>query len=175
MENKNRGVSIVKVLAIIVGVFIFLTVILVLFGTAREDAKEEATEQEVVIKTEEDKENIETIETSETDLVNETGVSTGEEGFLYSEGRNTVAVCKTKKDFEELVNTQVRDDKTAYETLLRSDKCYTASILDDFGKVLVIERSIGLRKIRFINTESIHYGKEAWTYMENVVKENPEN
>ncbi len=53
MRNKNRGASIAKVLAIIVGGFIFLTVVLVLLGTAREGAEKEATEQEVVVDTEE--------------------------------------------------------------------------------------------------------------------------
>lgn len=98
----------------------------------------------------------------------------GEQGFLYTKGINTIAVCKTKEAFEELVNTQVRNDKTAYESLLRSDKCYTASTLDDFSKVLVIERGVGIGKVRFINPESIHYEKEAWTYVENIIKEKPE-
>ncbi len=131
-----------------------------------DNTRSEITNQEIVedIKEDEDK----TEKTKE-----ETGLSVGESGFLYLEGVNVVAVCKTKEDFKALVNTQVRNDKVGYENMLRSDKCYTASTLDDFGKVLVVEASLGLRKVRFINSESIHYGKEAWTYMENVVKDKP--
>ncbi len=58
MESKKRGVSIVKVLVIIVGGFIFFTIILSSFSTVREEAEKETIKQEVVMETEEKTEDI---------------------------------------------------------------------------------------------------------------------
>ncbi|MHA1867434.1 MAG: hypothetical protein ACTSXD_05155 [Candidatus Heimdallarchaeaceae archaeon] len=96
-------------------------------------------------------------------------VSIGEKGKLYQEGYSTVIVCKTKDYMNELIDAVVAKDEVGYKNIIHSHKCYVASTLDDYGDVLVLDRTVGLTKFRFIHPTALHYGEVAWTYSEYVI------
>lgn len=100
---------------------------------------------------------------SEEQTTKTKSVEIGEEGKLHQEGYDDVIMCTTKDYLDELTDAKVAKDKIGWNELFNY-KCYMAS-----GRVLVLDRSWGATKFRFIEPESPHYGKTAWTYMERIV------
>ena len=96
-------------------------------------------------------------------------IRTGEEGKLYVEGSSVVPVCKTLAYFNELIDAAVAKDEIGYKNLLMGSKCYVTSILDNYGKVLVLENTLGATKFRFTYPTALHYSEVAWTNSEFII------
>ena len=105
----------------------------------------------------------------DTETVKKTSsVGIGEEGRLHQEGYNNVLVCKTKAYLDEFTDAVVAKDEIGYKSMF-DGKCYSTSSLDNYGRVLVLDRTMGTSKFRFIEPEATHYKETAWTFREYII------
>jgi len=91
-------------------------------------------------------------------------ISVGEEGRLYQEGFDNVAVCSSKFYLDEMIDAAVAKDKIGWNQLFSYKYYKRCYLVPKNTKILVLDTMWGTTKFRILEGE--YYAEVAWTNME---------
>ena len=96
-------------------------------------------------------------------------LSIGEDGILFVESSNDIALGITKDDYKKFVQVVLARDDFGLSEMIISEELF---LVKSGTKIRVIGIGFGVRQVRILEGE--HIGKSGWLAYERVIPENTE-
>jgi len=93
-------------------------------------------------------------------------VNVGEEGRLYQEGFDNVAVCSSWYYLDKMIDAANTNDKIGWNQLFSGKYYKRCYLVPKNTRVLVLDTTFGTTKFRIL--EGDYYAEVAWTNMEYI-------